>query len=78
MPHAFNQSEHPFGQCGHFSQVKPFDVISCNEHQEHESQNGSIISYQLLFTKPRASNVFDHIVTRLPILYNLTNYMYYA
>jgi len=24
MPHAFNQSEYPFGQCGHFSQVEPF------------------------------------------------------
>jgi hypothetical protein len=47
MPHAFNQNEHPFGQCGHFNQVEPFDVISCNEHQEHESQNGSIINYQL-------------------------------
>jgi hypothetical protein len=25
MPHAFNQSEHPFGQCGHFNQVEPFE-----------------------------------------------------
>jgi hypothetical protein len=25
MPHAFSQSEHPFGQCGHFSQVEPFE-----------------------------------------------------
>jgi hypothetical protein len=23
MPHAFNQKEHPFGQCEHFSQVEP-------------------------------------------------------
>jgi hypothetical protein len=23
MPHAFSQSEHPFGQCGHFNQVEP-------------------------------------------------------
>jgi hypothetical protein len=25
MPHAFSQSEHPFGQCEHFNQVKPFE-----------------------------------------------------
>jgi hypothetical protein len=25
MPHAFNQNKHPFGQCGHFSQVEPFE-----------------------------------------------------
>jgi hypothetical protein len=25
MPHAFNQSEHPFGQCGHFSPLQPFE-----------------------------------------------------
>jgi len=25
MPHAFNQSEHPFGQCEHFSQIEPFE-----------------------------------------------------
>jgi hypothetical protein len=25
MPHAFSQSEHPFDQCGHFSQVEPFE-----------------------------------------------------
>jgi hypothetical protein len=25
MPHAFSQSEHPFGQCGHFNQVEPFE-----------------------------------------------------
>jgi hypothetical protein len=25
MPHAFNQSKHLFGQCGHFSQVEPFE-----------------------------------------------------
>jgi hypothetical protein len=25
MPHAFSQSEHPFGQCGHFSQVESFE-----------------------------------------------------
>jgi hypothetical protein len=24
MPHVFRQSEHPFGQCEHFSQVEPF------------------------------------------------------
>jgi hypothetical protein len=24
MPHAFSQSEHPFSQCEHFSQVEPF------------------------------------------------------
>jgi hypothetical protein len=23
--HAFNQREHPFGQCGHFNQVEPFE-----------------------------------------------------
>jgi hypothetical protein len=39
-------------------------------------KDGSIVSYQLLFTKPRASNVFDNIVTRLFILYILANYMY--
>jgi hypothetical protein len=26
MPHAFNHIEHPFGQCGHFSQVEPFEI----------------------------------------------------
>jgi hypothetical protein len=25
MPHAFSQSEHPFGQYGHFNQVEPFE-----------------------------------------------------
>jgi hypothetical protein len=25
MPYAFNQSEHPFGQCGHFKQVEHFE-----------------------------------------------------
>jgi hypothetical protein len=25
MPYAFSQSEHPFDQCGHFSQVEPFE-----------------------------------------------------
>jgi hypothetical protein len=25
MPHAFNQSEYPFGQFGHYSQVEPFE-----------------------------------------------------
>jgi hypothetical protein len=25
MPHAFNKSEHPFGQCGHFNQVELFE-----------------------------------------------------
>jgi hypothetical protein len=25
MPHAFNKNEHPFGQCGHLSQVEPFE-----------------------------------------------------
>jgi len=25
MFHVFNQSEHPFGQCGHFSQVDLFE-----------------------------------------------------
>jgi hypothetical protein len=25
MTHAFNQSEHPFGQCGHFNQVELFE-----------------------------------------------------
>jgi hypothetical protein len=25
MPHAFNQNKHPFGQCGHLSQVEPFE-----------------------------------------------------
>ncbi len=24
-PHAFNQSGNPFGQCGNFSQVEPFE-----------------------------------------------------
>jgi hypothetical protein len=24
MTHVFSQSEHPFGQCGHFNQVEPF------------------------------------------------------
>jgi hypothetical protein len=23
--HTFSQNEHPFGQCGHFSQVEPFE-----------------------------------------------------
>jgi hypothetical protein len=27
MPHAFNKSEHPFDQCGHFSQVEPFEKL---------------------------------------------------
>jgi hypothetical protein len=25
MPHAFNQIEHRFGQCGHFNQIEPFE-----------------------------------------------------
>jgi hypothetical protein len=25
MPHAFNQSEHPIGQCEHFNQIEPFE-----------------------------------------------------
>jgi hypothetical protein len=25
MPHAFNQNEHSFDQCVHFSQVEPFE-----------------------------------------------------
>jgi hypothetical protein len=25
MTHAFSQKKHPFGQCGHFSQVEPFE-----------------------------------------------------
>jgi hypothetical protein len=24
-PHAFNQSKYSFGQCGHFSEVEPFE-----------------------------------------------------
>jgi hypothetical protein len=24
MPYVFSQNGHPFGQCGHFNQVKPF------------------------------------------------------
>jgi hypothetical protein len=24
-PHAFSQNEHPFGQCGNFSQVETFE-----------------------------------------------------
>jgi hypothetical protein len=27
MPHAFNQIEHLFGQCEHFSQVEPFKLM---------------------------------------------------
>jgi hypothetical protein len=27
MPHAFNKNEHPFDQCGHFNQVKPFKQL---------------------------------------------------
>jgi hypothetical protein len=27
MPHAFSQSEHPFGQCEHFNQVEPFEKL---------------------------------------------------
>ncbi len=34
-------------------------MISYNEHQDHEFKNGNIISYQLSFTKPKTSNVFD-------------------
>jgi hypothetical protein len=35
MFHVFNQSEHPFGQCGHFNQVDLFEkpwflVMFCN------------------------------------------------
>jgi hypothetical protein len=25
MPHGFSQNEHPFGQCGHLSQIEPFE-----------------------------------------------------
>jgi hypothetical protein len=25
MTRAFNKNEHPFGQCGHFNQVEPFE-----------------------------------------------------
>jgi len=25
MPHDFNQSKHPFGQCSHSNQVEPFE-----------------------------------------------------
>jgi hypothetical protein len=25
MPHAFSQSEHPFGQCEHFNQIESFE-----------------------------------------------------
>jgi len=25
MPNAFDQSGHPFDQCGHFNQVEPFE-----------------------------------------------------
>jgi hypothetical protein len=25
MSHVFSQCEHPFGQCGHFNQVEPFE-----------------------------------------------------
>jgi hypothetical protein len=25
MPHVFNQNEHPSNQCGHFTQVEPFE-----------------------------------------------------
>jgi hypothetical protein len=27
MPHAFNQSKHPFNQGGHFNQVEPFEKL---------------------------------------------------
>jgi hypothetical protein len=27
MPHAFSQSENPFGQCEHFNQVEPFEKL---------------------------------------------------
>jgi len=26
MPHVFSESEHPFGQCKHFSQVDSFEM----------------------------------------------------
>jgi hypothetical protein len=25
MPHGFNQSKHPFGQCGHFNPIEHFE-----------------------------------------------------
>jgi hypothetical protein len=25
MPHTFSQNGHPFGECGHFNQVEPFE-----------------------------------------------------
>ncbi len=30
MFHAFNQNEHPFGPCEHFSQVEPFEKLLKN------------------------------------------------
>jgi hypothetical protein len=27
MPHTFNHNGHPFGQCGHFNQVEPFEKL---------------------------------------------------
>jgi hypothetical protein len=27
MAHAFSQNEHPFGQCGHFNQIEPFEKL---------------------------------------------------
>jgi hypothetical protein len=43
MPHVFNQSEHPFGQCGHFIQVehfeKPWFLIVCAIIKQHVLKN---------------------------------------
>ncbi len=44
ITHAFSQSEHPFGQCGHFNQVKPFEnpwfltMITRGEIQKEQKQ----------------------------------------
>jgi hypothetical protein len=54
LPHAFNQNEHPFGQCGHFSQVEHFEkplffvVIEKVENPLYLKIDGKFLSFNPL------------------------------
>ncbi len=67
MPHAFSQNERPFSQCGHFSQVKPFEkpwfLIVSTWCQVHADGHGHIEKYGAILFKAQTSRVWQSIDT---------------
>jgi len=71
MPHAFSQNEHPYGPCGHFSQVEPFEkpwflVISY-------TKNGHSPELQFRWNLGKVfSPTCRGVIFRMPLLLALT------